>query len=127
MIVVDTSAIIAVVGAEPMGQACAPLLLENELLMSAATLTECLIVGARPEFAGQVGPFLNDLELRVIEVDEALARHAGQAYALWGKGFHPAKLNYGDCFSYALAKMYDCPLLYVGDDFFRTDVISALG
>lgn len=127
MIVVDTSAIIAVVGAEPMGEACGRLLLENELLMSAATLTECLIVGARPEFAGQVRPFLRDMGLRIIEIDEALARQAGEAYRRWGKGFHPARLNYGDCFSYALAKAYDCPLLYVGDDFAKTDVISALG
>lgn len=48
------------------------------------------------------------------------------AYDRWGKGVHPAGLNFGDCFAYALAKSQNCPLLFVGDDFAQTDVESAL-
>ena len=49
----------------------------------------------------------------------------GDAYRLWGKGRHSAGLNFGDCFSYAAAKALDCPLLYVGEDFARTDLEAA--
>jgi ribonuclease VapC len=50
----------------------------------------------------------------------------GNAHVRWGKGGHPAGLNFGDCFAYALAQELDCPLLYVGDDFARTDVKGAV-
>ena len=65
---------------------------------------------------------LERLKFTVVPVFEADARRAAEAYGLWGKGVHPAALNLGDCFAYALAKAQDCPLLYVGDDFARTDV-----
>lgn len=94
--------------------------------MSAATMTECLIVGARPEYRGRVGTLLDELNPEIVPVTEPFARLAADAYLRWGKGFHPARLNYGDSFSYALAELYDCPLLYVGDDFARTDIRSAL-
>lgn len=126
MIVVDTSALIAIVAREPSAQRCADVLAETHTLISAATLTEALIVGSRPEYRGAVEPLLDDLKLEVIPVDEALGRLAAAAYERWGKGFHRAALNYGDSFSYALAQMYDCPLLYVGEDFSRTDIRSAL-
>lgn len=51
----------------------------------------------------------------------------GKAYRQWGKGFHPAGLNFGDCFAYALAKERDLPLLFVGNDFARTDIRPAIG
>lgn len=126
MIAVDTSALIAVVGEEPLAERCAEILASNDLIISAATVTECLIVGARPEYQGRVGPLLDRLQPEIIVVSEPFARLAADAYRRWGKGFHPARLNYGDSFSYALAELYDCPLLYVGDDFARTDVRSAL-
>lgn len=127
MIVVDTSALVAVVAREPRGARCAEILRDNALLVSAATLTEVLIVGSRPEFQGAMGPFVDALEMVVVEVDRDFAERAAHAYRRWGKGFHPARLNYGDSFSYALAELYDCPLLFVGDDFARTDIRSALG
>ncbi|GAA0870728.1 type II toxin-antitoxin system toxin ribonuclease C30 [Brevundimonas basaltis] len=126
MIAVDTSALIAVVAKEPLASRCAGILRDNTLLISAATLTEALIVGSRPEFGRAMKPFLTALELTVVEVDEEFAERAAEAYRRWGKGFHGARLNYGDSFSYALAELYDCPLLYVGDDFARTDIRSAL-
>ena len=62
----------------------------------------------------------------VVSLDAAAARRAASAYARWGKGFHPASLNFGDCFAYDLAKENNCPHLFIGNDFARTDVISAL-
>lgn len=58
--------------------------------------------------------------------DIALGRSAAAAYLRFGKGRHPARLNLGDCFAYALAKALDAPLLYKGDDFAQTDIRSAL-
>lgn len=126
MIAVDTSALIAVVAKESLASRCAEILRDNTLLISAATLTEALVVGSRPEFRGAIAPLLTALEMTVVEVDEEFAVRAADAYRRWGKGFHRARLNYGDSFSYALAELYDCPLLYVGDDFGRTDIRSAL-
>lgn len=126
MIAVDTSAIIEVLARQPKGPACMAALLDNRLIISAATLTETLIVGSRPEFRLAIRPFLAELRLEVIPVDSVFAEQAASAYRRWGKGFHSAYLNYGDSFSYALAELYDCPLLYVGDDFAQTDVRSAL-
>lgn len=62
---------------------------------------------------------------RVVPLTERDANVAADAYALWGKGRHPAGLNLADCYAYALAKTWDAPLLYVGEDFPQTDVASA--
>lgn len=61
-----------------------------------------------------------------VNVTSASARRSAQAYERWGKGVHPAALNFGDCFAYALAKEHGCRLLYVGEDFKRTDIENAL-
>ena len=63
----------------------------------------------------------------VVPLTEERALAAALGYVRWGKGFHPAALNFGDCFAYALAKEHDCPLLFVGDDFTKTDVKPAIG
>ena len=126
MIALDSSALIEVVAEQPMADACAEVLLRNDLIISAATLAEALIVARRKMVARQLDQLIALLRLDVEDVDAAFAQRAAFAYARWGKGFHPADLNYGDSFSYALAEMYGCPLLYVGNDFARTDVVSAL-
>ena len=126
MIALDSSALIEVVAEQPMADACAEVLLRNDLIISAATLAEALIVARRKRVARQLDQLIALLRLDVEEVDAAFAQRAAFAYARWGKGFHPADLNYGDSFSYALAEMYGCPLLYAGNDFARTDVVSAL-
>jgi len=61
-----------------------------------------------------------------IAVTAASARRVGDAYQKWGKGIHPAGLNFGDCFAYVLAQEYACGLLYVGNDFSKTDVRSVI-
>lgn len=126
MIVVDTSALIAVAANEPEAAACEGALLANDLLISAATLAETLIVARRKDVEASLHALLDGLGLEVIDMDEGLALLAADAYGRWGRGVHRARLNYGDCFSYAMAERYDCPLLYVGDDFARTDIVSAL-
>lgn len=128
MIAVDTSALMAILRKEALGEACeAALRTDQPILMSAATLAECLIVARRKQALPGMNILLERLELQIIDVTPDVARAAADAYALWGKGFHDADLNYGDCFSYLAAKANDCPLLYVGSDFAQTDIRSALG
>lgn len=128
MIAVDTSALMAILRKETLGQACeAALRTDQPILISAATLAECLIVARRKRALPGMTILIDLLGLQVIDVTADVAHAAADAYGRWGKGFHEAELNYGDCFSYAVAKAHDCPLLYVGDDFAKTDVVSALG
>ena len=127
MIVLDTSALIAILQGEPEAQACRSAIAEaDELLIAAPNLTEALIVAAGRQLHGEMGRLIADLALTVVPLDEAAAYAALRAYVRWGKGFHRAKLNLGDAFAYALAKERDCPLLFVGDDFARTDVKPAV-
>lgn len=127
MIAVDTSALMAVLRKEELGEACeAALRTDQPILMSAATLAECLIVARRKQALPGMNILLELLELQIIDVTPDVARAAAEAYARWGKGFHEADLNYGDCFSYVAAKANGCTLLYVGNDFARTDIRSAL-
>ena len=123
MIVVDTSALMAVILNEPTSDACA-LALDgaDDLLISAGTMTEALIASSRRGLGDEMRALLTRLAFTVVPVLEADARRAAQAHDRWGKGVHPAALNFGDCFAYALAKERSCPLLYVGDDFAQTDV-----
>ena len=128
MIAVDTSALMAILRKEIMGAACeAALTIDQPILMSAGTLTEALIVARRKGALPGMAILLDQLDLTVIDVTADIARSCLTAYETWGKGFHPADLNYGDCFSYVTAKANDCPLLYVGNDFAQTDIVSALG
>lgn len=126
MIALDTSALIEVVAKQALADACAEALLRNDLIISAATLAEALIVARRKKVARQLDQLIELLSLEVQDVDAAFAERAAFAYGRWGKSFHRADLNYGDSFSYALAEMHDCPLLYVGNDFAQTDIRSAL-
>ena len=127
MIVVDTSAPIAIVLGEPAGHRClAALGKETEVLMSAGTLAELLIVAAGLRITEQVVGLIDAGGFNIVSVTRAAATAVGDAYRKWGKGFHRAGLNFGDCFAYALAKQYSCGLLFVGNDFARTDVQSAL-
>lgn len=63
--------------------------------------------------------------MEIVEVTAVRVEQIADAYRRWGKGFHPASLNFGDCFAYALAAERACPLLYVGNDFTQTDIVSA--
>lgn len=127
MIVVDTSALMAVLLAEPMAERCLDRMAqEDELLISAGTAAEALVVAARRAIEPDMVELLDGYGFVVEPLSGAGARRVGDAYRCWGKGLHPASLNFGDCFAYALARERQCPLLYVGADFSKTDVISAL-
>ena len=127
MIVADTSALMAIALDEPDADRCDECLSRQaEILISAGSLTEALVVAARRNVTEALELLLGELPYTVLPVTEPLARQAGAAYRQWGKGFHPAGLNFGDCFAYALAKERDCPLLFIGSDFSKTDIKSAL-
>ena len=127
MIVVDTSALVAIALKEEKSDACVQALeSESELLISAGTIAEVLVVSARRGFVEAVTGLLDGFDFEIEPVTKAFARRIGDAYAQWGKALHPAGLNFGDCFAYALAKERSCRLLFVGDDFSNTDVESVL-
>jgi len=99
---------------------------EEGVLVSAGTLSELYVITVPREIGSDAAALINRLRIEIVSVTEAAARQVGEAYARWGKGIHPAGLNFGDCFAYALAKERGCPLLYVGADFAKTDIKSAL-
>jgi ribonuclease VapC len=127
MIAVDTSALMAIALGETEADACIGALeTETEVVISAGTVAEALIVAARGNVGEEVARLIDGLGFEIVSVTSASARRIAAAYARWGRGQHPSGLNFGDCFSYELAKEHSCPLLYVGDDFSKTDLQSAL-
>ncbi len=117
----------AIVFGEPEGRACMSVLDgESQVVISAGTLAEAMIVAARRKAGPRMAELIEGLGLSVITVTAASARRMADAYDRWGKGVHPAGLNLGDCFAYEVAKEHGCPLLFIGKDFSRTDLESAL-
>lgn len=126
MIAVDTSALMAIVCNETTADDCQAVLAENsEVCISAGTLAEALIVAAARGCLEQLRDLVDRLQFTVVDMTEETAERAAAAYARWGKGNHPAGLNFGDCFAYALAEQRQCPLLFVGNDFAQTDIVPA--
>lgn len=127
MIAIDTSALMAILLGEPEAAACAAVLeAEADIVISAGTLAEALIVAGRRNLQEELMRLVDGLGLEVAAVTTDTAVRIGAAYALWGKGVSPAALNFGDCFSDATAQERDCRLLYVGNDFARTDIAGVL-
>ena len=127
MMAVDTSALMAIVLHEAEADRCkAALEEESELLISAGTVAEALIVAARRNLVEEMNRLIDGIGFEIESVTPASARRIVTAYARWGRGAHPAGLNFGDCFAYEVAKEHSCPLLYVGEDFAKTDLQSAL-
>jgi ribonuclease VapC len=131
MIAVDTSALVAIAFAEPEREA----FLQTIKIADKALISTVSVVEARMVIHGRRGQraviLMNDLlrlpmfELVAPSVPEMDAAYA--AFVAYGKGSgHPAALNFGDVFSYALAKVRGLPLLYKGNDFAQTDIASAL-
>jgi ribonuclease VapC len=129
VIVVDTSALVAVVTGETAGERCVEILGSAQAIsVSAVSLVEAgIVLESRhgPTVAGELDLLIQALQIMVVPVDAAQAAIARQAYRLYGKGRHPAALNFGDCFSYALARLSVAPLLFVGNDFNQTDIEAA--
>lgn len=127
MIVVDTSALMAIVLDEASAEACMKAMeAESELLISAGTVAEALIVARRRNVGQEMAELIHGMGFDIVSVTPLMASGIANAYDRWGKGVHPAALNLGDCFAYALAADRDCPLLFVGGDFGRTDIASVL-
>jgi ribonuclease VapC len=127
MIAVDTSALLAIVFGEPDADACIEALTaQTDVLISAGTVAEALIVASRRNVGEEMARLLDGLGFEVVNVTAASARRIAEAYERWGKGVHPASLNFGDCFAYEIARENNCRLLYVGDDFSRTDIEAVL-
>jgi ribonuclease VapC len=130
-VIIDTSALVAILRAEPEATICAEAIeLAGMRRLSAAGYVE---LGAVIDRAGdaiasrRVDQLLATADIRVESVTEDHARIAREAFRDFGKGSgHPARLNFGDCFSYALAKATGEPLLFKGGDFQHTDVASVL-
>jgi ribonuclease VapC len=130
-VIVDSSAIIAILNEEPLAPRCLEALLASPAtLMSAANVLEAAIAMDRhPSLV--LGPALDDLiaRLRVAVEPVTLSQVviARDAHRRFGRGTgHPARLNFGDCFAYALAAELDEPLLFVGQDFIHTDIRRVL-
>lgn len=127
MIVVDTSALVAILQRETGFDLIARSLVEaDRRVISAGTLTEAKIVAVMRGYLGELNELIDALHVEVEAVEADMADSAAAAYRRWGKGFDRAGLNFGDCFAYCLAKHLDCPLLFVGNDFAATDVVVAL-
>lgn len=128
--VIDTSAIATILFLEDDAERYAEALAgSRKSFLSAVTRVEIAFVieGRRGEAGRDVlETFLEALQPEIIPVDPRQAGLAIEAFRTYGKGRHPAGLNIGDCFSYALAKALDEPLLFKGNDFGRTDIRPAL-
>ena len=126
--IVDASAILAVLLREPEGHDFMQTLAgEQELSMSPINYLEaCVRLMRRKEDPGTVDELMALSAIRLADVTAEQAKFAREAYERFGKGNHPAQLNLGDCFAYALAKVRGEPLLFKGDDFRQTDIEPAL-
>jgi len=126
-LIVDSSAILAIVRGESMSSRCTDALLAADSIhISAANYFEAALVvdGLRnPVASRKFDTLVQQFSIRIEPVTEQQARIARSAYQDFGRASgHPARLNFGDCFAYALAKDLNQPLLFIGDDFGHTDV-----
>ena len=125
MNVVDTSAIVAVLFEEPGAAEIERALLDQPTVMSAATRVEVgIVIEAKAGAGGTqlLEELLERANVAVVAVDAEMARDAMVGWRRFGKGRLSAALNFGDVFSYALARELGRPLLFVGDDFSKTDI-----
>jgi ribonuclease VapC len=127
--VIDSSAIFAILQNEPERHAFnVTIAAADQRSLSAASLVELsIVIGARYGADAQIDldAFLNTAQIEIISINRGKAELARLAFTQFGKGRHRAALNFGDCFSYALAKWLDQPLLFKGDDFSHTNLLLA--
>ena len=127
MIVVDSSALVEIIRDGGRAGECIDALESAEIVrMSAGTMKESLIVATGHEAKRPLAALFERFGIEVLPVTRERAIAAAEAYGRYGKGWHAAGLNFGDCFAYGLAMELDWPLLFIGEDFSLTDVKSAL-
>lgn len=126
MIVVDSSALLAIFLDEPEQQKFSiAILSSDEIIMSAPNFVEtAIVIEARYGIGGTADlEFLTSkLNIKIVDFTQRQSAIAVKAFRNYGKGKHPAGLNICDCYAYALAKDYDVPLLFKGNDFSKTDI-----
>jgi ribonuclease VapC len=127
--VIDSSALLAILLNEPERRSFNERIeADGARRVSAATVVETGIVLIN-RFGEDAGPDLDALlqvaDIQIVPVDAEQSQMAREAFRRFGKGRHPAGLNFGDCFAYALAAVRGEPLLYKGDDFAKTDIDAA--
>ena len=127
--VIDTSAIVAMLRNEPEALRLEKALVADPIRLVPATCVleaRMVLVSRRGEHAlAEIDLWLGTIEANTIPVDADLVDLATQAWLTYGKGRHSAALNFADCLSYALAKRANEPLLFVGNDFSQTDIEAA--
>ncbi len=127
--VIDSSALLAILQDEPERRAFNLLIeqAESRLLSAVSFVETSIVIASRfgAEGLQSLDLFLSRAGVELVEVDAEQARAAREAFLRFGRGHHPAALNFGDCFSYALATVHGEPLLCKGDDFRRTNVAIA--
>ena len=130
MIVIDSSALVAILRDEPERRPFIDAIVDHgEPRISAATYVEAsMVMELRLGDRGgrEIDVLIEDVGMAIVPVDQAQATIAREAFRRFGKGRHRAALNFGDCFVYALAKTLDAPVLFKGDDFALTDIKRAL-
>jgi len=130
-VIIDSSALVGILKGEPeAGSLLDAMASARNRRMSAATFVEvCVVIdsGRDPVKSGRLDDLLRRFDVEIIDVTPEQAQIARGAYRDFGRGSgHPARLNFGDCFSYALAKVTGEPLLFKGDDFVHTDLAPAV-
>lgn len=127
--VIDTSAIVAILRNEPRTEELRrAIVIDRVRLVPATCVLEArmVLISRLGEHAlAEINLWLEKIEAEVIPIDLELVDIATQAWLTFGKGRHPAALNFADCLSYALSKRADEPLLFIGDDFSKTDIKAA--
>jgi ribonuclease VapC len=128
-LILDSSVVVAVLDREPGCEELERRMRKADVLeIGAPTLVECVIVVGRAR--GEAGilrlsDFLDRMGIVIVPFGEPHVGTATEAFIGYGKGRHPARLNYGDCMTYATARRSGLPLLYTGDDFAQTDIQAA--
>lgn len=128
-LVIDTSVLVAIYKPEPEADSLLTALSETEtaILPGSCLVEAALIRRLGDKFFPWVQKFVDDSSFEIGEISRPIALLAANAARVYGKGSgHRAHLNFGDCLSYAVAKYHDLPLLFVGDDFSKTDIAAAL-
>jgi ribonuclease VapC len=125
-VIVDTSALVAILLNEPEAERFIEVLLSaDRSRLSAGTLLEAQLVAEGYRVGADLAELLDLLDAEILPFDERQAALALSGFKRFGKGRHRAGLNFGDCFAYAAARSLDEPLLYKGSDFSKTDVRAA--
>lgn len=128
--IIDASAAIAILKQEPDANVYTKAIASARIRKIAAPtyLEVCMVAAGRrgPEALERVDEFMRASEIEIISFTSGLAHAAVDAFMRFGKGRHPARLNFGDCISYAVAKAEVMPLLFKGDDFPLTDIEPVL-